>query len=172
MIRNQVTIQQACNYVATFNFPIEFFMEMIKWQHIVKSPYSLSFYSHETDWNKKEDKSFRISDHWNFITSHDDFEDRLHCITDKPVPKDHWAIGRYDIEQKLFVILDIKNPTIRITRTKEFRLLTMNMKYEEDTIRKQAHLGNEIRRKIDYGFLKKYYCILEETEWNLQHVPA
>lgn len=159
MLKNEITLKYAAQRCAGFKFPVEFFVQMTQWENIIKSPYSLSFYTHETDWNKKEDKSLRISDHWNFTTEYD-FTTKLHCKTDREVPKDHWAIGQYDANQGIFIILDIKNPERKICREKDFQLIVMDIKYKE--------VINKVEPKfhplVDYNFLKKYYKILEEHD--------
>lgn len=53
----------------------EFANAAAKWDQIVKSPYSNSFYdSDQIDWNYKPELSFRLSDHWNFYS-----QGQRHC---------------------------------------------------------------------------------------------
>lgn len=156
-MKNEINIFKASNFCAPRNFPVEFFVQMSQWEHIIKSPYGVSFYTHETDWNTKVDKCLRISDHWNFYSEYDF---KLHCKTNIPVPENHWALGQYDAQQQLFVILDIKNPKNKIAREKDFRLLMMNMKY--DALIADKTITPDIKKRIDYSFLKKQLTILQE----------
>ena len=73
------------------NFPQEIIIEMKKWKHIYKSPFSNSFYnSDEITWDHKPDKSLRVSDHWNFRTR----DGKKHCETLKQVEcKNRISIG-------------------------------------------------------------------------------
>jgi hypothetical protein len=85
-----------------FNLPDEIIDEMRKWDIIVKSPYSNSFYnSLEIDWSSKPDGSYRVSDHWNFVS-----QDKKHCETTTKVPTNtHISLGQYDASLGKYKIL-------------------------------------------------------------------
>lgn len=77
---------------------------MKDWPIIMKSPLSNSFYSSEdTTFGFKPDKSFRVANHWNFVSRRDN---KLHCVTDQPIENDTvWAIGQFDLSQKHYRII-------------------------------------------------------------------
>ena len=85
-----------------FNLPDEIIEEMKKWDIIVKSPYSNSFYdSLDVGWSSKPDGSFRVSDHWNFVS-----QDKKHCETTTKVPTNtHISLGQYDASLGKYKIL-------------------------------------------------------------------
>ena len=85
-----------------FNLPDEIVDEMRKWDIIVKSPYSNSFYnSLEIGWSSKPDGSYRVSDHWNFVS-----QDKKHCETTTKVPTNtHISLGQYDASLGKYKIL-------------------------------------------------------------------
>ena len=62
------------DYFSNVKNGIEIFKEIVKFEKINKSPYSMSFYNAEVDWNYKPQGSLRISDHWNFYS-----EGEKHC---------------------------------------------------------------------------------------------
>lgn len=62
------------NYFSNIKNGIEIFKEIAKFENVNKSPYSMSFYNEEVDWNYKPQGSLRISDHWNFYS-----EGEKHC---------------------------------------------------------------------------------------------
>jgi hypothetical protein len=66
------------------------------WGDIVnKSPYGFSYYNAEKDWDYTEDKSLRLSDHWNFYSRATG--DKIHCKIDIPYrDNEYWTIARYD----------------------------------------------------------------------------
>lgn len=66
-----------------------------------KSPYSFSYYSGKVSWTYKEDKSYRLSDHWNFIS-----QGKKHCETTTPVNNNtHWTIAQYDSNTNKYNII-------------------------------------------------------------------
>jgi hypothetical protein len=65
--------------------------DMTKWKTIKQSPYSNSYYDTNTkSWNYTEDKSYRISDHWNFTSNGE-----IHCETIGTL-KSGFSLGQYD----------------------------------------------------------------------------
>jgi hypothetical protein len=85
-----------------YGIPDEIIEMMSSWEVINRSPYSDTFYS-STDigWNHKPDKSYRVSDHWNFTT-----QGNKHCVTDESVPNNtHISIGQYNKDTKTYKIL-------------------------------------------------------------------
>ena len=153
-MKNKIDIFKASKFCAPRYFPFEYFYELSQWEYIHKSPYSVSFYSDKVNWGIKPDKCLRISDHWNFTSRL-----TLHCKTDIPVPENHWAIGQYNAEQGIFIILDIKNPKIKLASDKDFRLLLVNLRY--DSLIKNGEIAPELQERIDYSYMKKYFKIQE-----------
>lgn len=152
---NRISHMKLVNYASSSNLPLELLNEIISWPDLIKSPYGLSFYSAPVDWNYKEDKSFRVSNHWNFLAN--DF--RMHCKTDIEVPKDFWALGQFDSNLKIYKILQIYKPlSDHLSRISDFQLLKLNVLYDY-TIKNNLQL----EQKINYSFLKKYYKILERN---------
>lgn len=65
------------------------------WPHILKSPFSNSFYSLlGKTWDFTPAACRRASDHWNFVA-----RARKHCITDQRIPANHWAICVYGADE-------------------------------------------------------------------------
>jgi len=83
------------------HIPYDGLKEILQWKYIHKSPCSFSFYDHPKDWNKTEEGTIRVSDHWNFFAAKrgrngvKESEDRLHSITDIPVEENVWYRGEY-----------------------------------------------------------------------------
>lgn len=101
-----------------FGIP-ESIIEMMKeWPIIYKSPYSKSFYSSEDiSWETKPDKSYRVSDHWNFVTSRGP---KVHCQTTQPVKNNtHYSIGQFDEKTKKYTILLSELTTIQSKKIKD-----------------------------------------------------
>jgi len=75
---------------------IEWMIE--NWGDIVKkSPYGFSYYNADKDWEYTEDKSLRLSDHWNFYSRATG--NKIHCKIDIPYNNnnnEYWTIARYD----------------------------------------------------------------------------
>lgn len=81
--------------------PKEVLEEIKKFNHINKSPYSLSYYNvPNVTWDYKPEGSLRISDHWNFI-SHGE----KHCIIEGVEEKieNHWILAKY-VDRKYHVL--------------------------------------------------------------------
>lgn len=88
---------------ALHKMPVEALREILTWDKIYKSPHSLSFYNKPKDWNKTEPDTLRISDHWNFESRM-----RIHCKTKQSgITQDQWALGKYDITDGKFDILEM-----------------------------------------------------------------
>lgn len=82
------------------NMPDSALFEMINWKVIKQSPYSYSYYNSENkSWNFTEDKSYRISDHWNFISNGE-----KHCETIGTL-KSGFSLGQYDKSKRKYKIL-------------------------------------------------------------------
>ena len=96
-----------------FGIPDNIIEMMKEWQVIYKSPYSKSFYSSsDISWSNKPKDSYRVSDHWNFFT-----RGTYHCRTDKKVPDNtHYAIGKWNAEEKLYNIILIEPTKIQFAK--------------------------------------------------------
>lgn len=92
--------------LSKYDIPSSIAEMMRQWKVIVKSMYSDSFYSDTNiGWNHKPDKSFRVSDHWNFISS----DSVIHCKTNIPVPSNtHVSIGRFNAKNDWYEILKVE----------------------------------------------------------------
>ena len=90
--------------MSKFDIPQSILEMMKKWPIIYKSPYSNSFYSSDQiTWSGKPDKSYRVSDHWNFVTRNGP---KIHCVTTDPVKdQTHCSIGQYDTKTGKYEIL-------------------------------------------------------------------
>lgn len=74
--------------------PIDAIDDIYHFNKIIKSPYSHSFYnSDKVGWSYKENGILRISNHWNFTTSH---TDTIHSITDISIQDKQWYLGQYE----------------------------------------------------------------------------
>jgi hypothetical protein len=94
-------------------------IKMMKdWPIIYKSPYSKSFYSSDDiSWESKPDKSYRVSDHWNFETNRGP---KLHCQTTEPVKNNtHYSIGQFDEKIGKYKILLSELTTIQDKKIKD-----------------------------------------------------
>lgn len=153
---NRINYQQLLNYTAQSKIPHELFIDLLSWSDLIKSPYGLSFYSAPVDWNYKEDKSFRISDHWNFYTRH---SKDMHCKTNINVPKNTWSLGQYNAELGMYEILKNLQPlNYKLGQSTIFKLLSIDIQYSNVIEKNSEH-----KAKIEYSFLKKYYTVLEEA---------
>lgn len=136
---------------------------MSTWDVIHKSPYSNSFYSSsDVDWGKKPDKSYRVSDHWNFYT-----RGKWHCETDKKVPNNtHISIGQYDKEKGQYDII-LSLPTKKqMERINKKEVLLKYLKDPETIFRKKQFKdkinNREVLVKLSYdgkyyeGIVRKY----------------
>lgn len=61
------------------------------WEELSMSPYSYSIYNKSNiEWNSKPEGSFRISDHWNFISNGE-----KHCIMEDETLNNKWLLCQY-----------------------------------------------------------------------------
>lgn len=89
-IRNQQAMRQ---FIANLkSLPDELKAELISWEEIVKSPYSLSFYSSRGKrWDHTPSGCKRISNHWNFKhRKKPENKGWIHCKTDIPVKNQYY----------------------------------------------------------------------------------
>lgn len=71
--------------------------ELNDFEKLRKSPYSSSFYnSSDIDWDYKPEGSLRLSDHWNFRTSRNDYQD-CHCQLKETTAQiyNSWMLCKY-----------------------------------------------------------------------------
>lgn len=107
------------------SIPFDMIQEMFSWDIIYKSPYSFSFYSKEKSWEKTQDRTIRLSDHWNFTTKN---SDAIHCQTTEPIENNvYWAFGVYDektgkytITSKQKALVNSKDRQENIVKIKNF----------------------------------------------------
>lgn len=138
---------------------------MMNWDIIYKSPYSNSFYSStDISWTHKPDGSYRVANHWNFVTSKGP---KKHCVTDIKVQNTtHISIGRFSKEKRGYEIL-LSEPTE--TYLNKVRHNDIKLKYLKDPetiykkkLFKQNYLNNEILVDFNYddveynGILKNW----------------
>lgn len=140
--------------------------EMLTWgDYFKKSPYGHSYYSKEKTWQITIDKSYRMSDHWNFESRGNKFS-----ITNQPVKNyTYWSIGRFDEKTRTWDIImsypfveepnqeennskiaDIKdsymkkyNSTINFEETKKDLNMLRGLMEESNLMAKIKNLGGE-----------------------------
>ena len=155
-----IPFSKLTHLITNEKIPTELVNEIKGWNSIIKSPYGNSFYNGKVGWNYKEDGSLRISDHWNFES-----KGKLHCQSDVPVPDNHWAIGRFDMEQNKYIIQKVIPPTeTPLKNTLDFQMTCLEFS-REIAIEKITKFSDDIEdslRKCEIGFLNKYFKILEE----------
>ena len=129
---------------------------MKEWPIIYKSPYSKSFYSSDNiSWSHKPDESYRVSDHWNFISSRDGKVIK-HCKTSTPVENNtHFSIGKYDRKNRIYNIILSEETDESISR-KSIRLKKLKYLQDPDTIYKkksfkQMIINGEVLVHLKYG---------------------
>lgn len=109
--------------LSQFGIPDSIIEMMKEWPIIYKSPYSKSFYSSDDiSWESKPDKSYRVSDHWNFVTNRGP---KVHCQTTQPVKNNtHYSIGQFDEKTKKYTIIlsELTTATSKKIKDKEERL--------------------------------------------------
>ena len=109
--------------LSQFGIPDSIIEMMKEWPIIYKSPYSKSFYSSDDiSWESKPDKSYRVSDHWNFVTNRGP---KVHCQTTQPVKNNtHYSIGQFDEKTKKYTIIlsELTTDTSKKIKDKEERL--------------------------------------------------
>lgn len=130
-------------------------IEMMKeWPVIHKSPYSKSFYSSDDiSWESKPDESYRVSDHWNFITNR---SDKRHCITSSPV-KDvtHFSIGKYDKKRGLYDIILSEHTTVFDKKMKDHEEKLKYLRDPEVIYRKKLFKDNVLKGDVFAEFTIK-----------------
>ena len=118
--------------------------EMMKaWPVIFKSPYGDSFYS-STDigWGSKPDKSYRVSDHWNFMT-----RGNKHCQTDKPVPNNsHISIAQYSKSTGKYSVI-LSEPTTEHTQKLSKKAIKLKHLLDPETLRKKKEFKDRIANR-------------------------
>lgn len=104
--------------LSQFGIPDSIIEMMKEWSIIYKSPYSKSFYSSDDiSWESKPDKSYRVSDHWNFVTNRGP---KIHCQTTEPVKNNtHYSIGQFDEKTRKYTILLSELTTIENKKIKD-----------------------------------------------------
>jgi hypothetical protein len=114
--------------LSQFGIPDSIIEMMKEWSVIYKSPYSKSFYSSDDiSWESKPDKSYRVSDHWNFETNRGP---KLHCQTTEPVKNNtHYSIGQFDEKIGKYTILLSELTTIQ---DKKIKNQEQKLKYLKD----------------------------------------
>lgn len=109
--------------LSQFGIPDSIIEMMKEWPIIYKSPYSKSFYSSDDiSWESKPDKSYRVSDHWNFVTNRGP---KVHCQTTQPVKNNtHYSIGQFDEKTKKYTIIlsELTTDTSKKIKDKEEKL--------------------------------------------------
>lgn len=146
-----------------YDIPEEIQQMMKSWEVINKSPYSDTFYnSTDIDWSHKPDKSYRVSDHWNFYT-----RDKWHCQTLEKVPNvTHISIGQYDAKSGLYKILLTLPTSKQKERLSQSEIKRKYLKDPEVILRKKEFkdrvLNKEVLTKLNYngkdyeGVVRKY----------------
>ena len=114
-----------------------------------KSPYGHSYYSHEVDWGHKPNNSYRLSDHWNFISNN-----KTHCETTTNVNNNtHWSIGKYNSEigkYEIIVSYPFNHTKENLIKRKEIKseLMDKYAKYmsdrKKDSIEKYTFISKSI----------------------------
>lgn len=148
-----------------YDIPDKIKSMMSKWDIIYKSPYGKSFYSESNiSWSHKPDRSYRVSDHWNFKSSRDSV---THCKTDIKVPDNtHYSIGIYDRSKNIYNILLSEPTSLYIKRIDNFQSKLKHLK-DPDTIYRKTILkdrisNREVYIKLEYddklysGVVRKY----------------
>lgn len=148
------------------DFPEELLILMLEWDKIIKSPYGNSYYNAPVGWSYKEHNSYRISDHWNFVSNYN-----LHCVTNCPVHDNtHWTLAQYDAKSGNYnVIKSIRKTNTNIHKTKSFKLAMMDCSYDIvlskfysdskdiDLVTREKNCS-----KLKLAFLNKKFKLLEE----------
>lgn len=166
MKTNILNIGDVMNFFAQKSFPCELILEMSKWDKIIKSPYSDSFYSAVVNWNFKPDGSLRISNHWNFES-----KGKLHCQTTTEIKDGVWSLGQYDASQERYHILKTyHSPKIPTKDTFIFKMVSLEYRYNKD-IEKAKQFGHDAVKKCELGFMNKFYKICEEHLVEPNKVP-
>jgi len=146
-----------------YDIPEEIKKMMATWEIINKSPYSDTFYSStDIDWGHKPDKSYRVSDHWNFYT-----HEKWHCQTDKKVQNTtHISIGQYDDKTGRYNILltlptnkqkeRISKEEIRLKYLKDPETIFRKKQFKDRISNKEVFIKLNYNGKDYEGIVKKY----------------
>ena len=166
MVKDQRIHLEMVPKVVPQDFPIDFINLMKDWDVIVKSPYGHSYYSAQPGWDYKEPDSYRISDHWNFSA-----KGTVHCKTTGECPNNsHWTIAKFNGDlQKYEVIQSIVKPTESVKSSKEFKLMTIDARWERSIANINKRLSGDVAIKkaisgAELSFLNQRYKILEEFQ--------
>ena len=156
--------------LSQFGIPDSIIEMMKEWPIIYKSPYSKSFYSSEDiSWEFKPDKSYRVSDHWNFVTNRGP---KIHCQTTEPVKNNtHYSIGQFDEKLKY-----LKDPEViyrkklfkdRIKNGEVFAEFTIDGQDYKGLVDKYTGFGGDIRLKNSKGEVTYTNNYFEPKEFKL-----
>lgn len=119
------------------NIPIKALSELLTWENIFKSKWSLSFYNKPKDWQITEYNTIRISDHWNFTTKFG-----KHCQTIQDgIGQNCWAKGIWNGEK--FDIVEI----YELNKENEFKdwlVLNINNKPSDDKIAFNRYISQQV----------------------------
>lgn len=146
-----------------YDIPEEIKNIMATWEVINRSPYSDTFYnSTDITWGHKPDKSYRVSDHWNFFT-----HNKWHCETeDKVKNTTHVSLGQYNGRTGLYKIL-LTLPTNKQSERVSKEEIKLKYLKDPETIFKKKQfkdriLNKEVFIKLNYndnnyeGIVRKY----------------
>jgi hypothetical protein len=127
---------------------------MKKWPVIHKSPYSKSFYSSDDiSWSHKPDESYRVSDHWNFITNR---SNKRHCKTSEPVKNvTHYSIGKYDKTRGIYDIILSEITTIFDKKMKDHEEKLKYLQDPETIYKKKLFKDNILKGDVFAEFTVK-----------------
>lgn len=127
--------------LSQYEIPPSILKMMKSWPLIFKSPYSNSFYSSDQiTWSSKPDKTYRVSNHWNFIS-----RNKIHCRTAEPVKNNtHISIGVYDKKSGLYKIL-LSEPTEQHKRDLEKANYVRNILQNPEVIQKKKEFKERIK---------------------------
>lgn len=99
---NKTNMMSFISSNGSYNVPVEALEEIVNWDIIHKSPFSLSFYNNrEKTWDNTEDGTIRISNHWNFSRK---LDKTIHAKTDVDV-HNVWTKGIYDEVKSVYKIV-------------------------------------------------------------------
>ncbi len=169
------------NFNDNRDLPYEVVLDLLKWNEIYKSRASLTFYDKRKSWNRTENETIRISDHWNFKIDNyfyliknknvEGFDpDYIHSKTDIELTA-KWAMGVYDRQLGVYKIikqydekennyeklLEIKN---HIKTLPKFRDEIAKFIPSEETINKRKALKKLMNNnKVIYQYNGENYFI-------------
>lgn len=131
-----------------FDIPDKIKEMMKEWSVIYKSPFSNSFYSDTNiSYTFKPDKSFRVSDHWNFKTSHDS---SLHCRTKTPVINNSYiSLGQLDNKSRQYEIL-ASLPSNTFIKKQEIGKKKIEYMRDPEILLQKKEFKNRIKNKEIY----------------------